>query len=444
MNNTVKVSIIVPVYNVEKYLRQCINSLITQTLEDIEIICVNDGSTDASLEILNEYASRDERVRVISKQNTGYGNTMNIGFSAARGEYIGIVESDDYALPEMFASLYDCAKKHDADLVKSNYFAYKQDAGLNFVEVLKGVPYERVFCPQECVEIQQMTGSCIWSAIYKREFIQENHIVFHETPGASYQDLSFQMLTLLYAKRMVAMKDAFLCYRTDNENSSVKSKEKVFFVMEEFNRWEEFASKEKKEDMIKKSYPKKYVNYIGNYYRVDDLFKYAYVIRMAQEFQRDMERGWLEFAHWKKEDWEQMNFIRTNPMEFYKETCESYFDKYVVGPYIYNEEAKQNGVKETLKNASQIIIYGAGKYGLAVYQNVKEYIDVFCFAVSDEKTAQESIDGVKIKGIDTLLEYKETSVVIVAVRKALQKEIVEKLRGYGFSKVLVVDSDYKF
>ena len=97
-----KVSIVVPVYNVEKYLDECIESIINQSLNDIEIICVNDGSTDSSLEILNNYAQKDKRIIVINKSNSGYGNTMNIGINAAKGEYIGIIESDDFADTKMF------------------------------------------------------------------------------------------------------------------------------------------------------------------------------------------------------------------------------------------------------------------------------------------------------------------------------------------------------
>lgn len=95
MDNKVKVSIVVPIYNVEKYLRQCLDSIVNQTLKNIEIICVNDGSTDNSLKIIQEFADKDSRIKIINKENTGYGNSMNIGFDAAIGEYIGIVESDD-------------------------------------------------------------------------------------------------------------------------------------------------------------------------------------------------------------------------------------------------------------------------------------------------------------------------------------------------------------
>ena len=120
----IKVSIVVPVYNVEKYLRQCMDSIVNQTLKEIEIICVDDGSTDSSGDILDEYASRDNRVRVIHKENKGYGHSMNMGFHAANGKYIGIVESDDYAEPEMFEVLYEEAEKKQLDVIKSSFYFY--------------------------------------------------------------------------------------------------------------------------------------------------------------------------------------------------------------------------------------------------------------------------------------------------------------------------------
>ena len=100
-----KVSVIVPVYNVQEYLAECMESILTQTLQDIEIICVDDGSTDRCVEMLDDYARQDQRVKVIHKSNTGYGNTMNVGMRAAEGEYIGIVESDDRILPNFYERL---------------------------------------------------------------------------------------------------------------------------------------------------------------------------------------------------------------------------------------------------------------------------------------------------------------------------------------------------
>ena len=169
-SDTPKVSIVVPVYNVEKYLRECLDSLLAQKLKDIEIIVVNDGSTDSSADIAAEYAARDSRVRLISKENEGYGKTMNRGFSEARGEYVGIVESDDFADPRMFKDMYKFAKKHDLDLVKANYYEHS-DAGDVFQEPFAGFAYKTVFDPR--VDQRALTVlPIIWSALYRREMIE--------------------------------------------------------------------------------------------------------------------------------------------------------------------------------------------------------------------------------------------------------------------------------
>ena len=114
---SVLVSVLVSVFNVEKYLRQCLDSLIGQTLADIEIICVNDGSTDGSPAILEEYARIDRRVVVVNKANGGLPSARNAGLNVARGRYVGFVDGDDYAAPEMFQKLYEAAEANAADIV---------------------------------------------------------------------------------------------------------------------------------------------------------------------------------------------------------------------------------------------------------------------------------------------------------------------------------------
>ena len=117
----IKVSILVPICNVEKFLDKCLRSIVNQTLKDIEIICINDGSTDNSLEIIKRFTNEDYRIVVIDKSNSGYGDSMNKGMNIAQGEYIGIVESDDFINKDMFMDLYILAKEYNADIVKSNY-----------------------------------------------------------------------------------------------------------------------------------------------------------------------------------------------------------------------------------------------------------------------------------------------------------------------------------
>ena len=183
-----KVSVLVPIYNVEKYLRQCLDSLINQTLEDIEIICINDGSTDSSPEIISEYQAKDNRVKVINKANSGYGASMNMGVDAATGEYIGIVESDDYAENTMFEKLYNQAKANDLDILKSDFVKYWGDTNQCVKAGIIDKDWcDKVFTTDEYKEALNIIPS-IWSAIYRKEFIQTYNIRFSETAGASYQD----------------------------------------------------------------------------------------------------------------------------------------------------------------------------------------------------------------------------------------------------------------
>ena len=122
MNGRVKVSVLVPIYNVEEFLPECLDSLVNQTLKEIEIICINDGSKDNSLDIIKKYATEDKRIVIIDKKNSGYGDSMNRGLKKATGEYVGIVESDDFIDLDAFEKLYKIAKHENVEVVKSNFY----------------------------------------------------------------------------------------------------------------------------------------------------------------------------------------------------------------------------------------------------------------------------------------------------------------------------------
>jgi glycosyltransferase involved in cell wall biosynthesis len=233
-----KLSILVPIYNVEQYLPQCLDSLCAQTLKSLEIICINDGSTDASGAILDEYAKNNSNIVVINKKNSGYGDSMNRGLEAATGEYIGIVESDDFIDAEAFEKLYELAKKTDADIVKANYY-YHSEKGDELHEVVREQKLRRPMTISDDYKIL-LEEPGIWSAIYRREFLNEKKIRFRPTPGASYQDTGFYFKTMCAAEKIVYTRDAFLHYRVDNANSSVKSLEKINYVVEEYADIEKF------------------------------------------------------------------------------------------------------------------------------------------------------------------------------------------------------------
>ena len=238
-----KLSVITPIYNVEPYLEQCLDSLAQQTLHEIEFICINDGSTDGSLEILKKYAERDQRFVVVDKPNSGYGNTMNTGLQLAKGEWIGILESDDFANPDMFERLYTAAEREKCDIVKCNHYKFSDNTNSIFSECF---PKDRCGCTfdphsQENWFIFHTTPS-IWAGVYNREFLEKNRIKFLETPGASFQDTGFVFKGFISASSIYLMHDALIHYRIDREGSSVNGRDKVYCVAEEYEEIHKFLN----------------------------------------------------------------------------------------------------------------------------------------------------------------------------------------------------------
>ena len=281
-----KLSILVPIYNVERYLKECLDSLINQTFKDIEIICINDGSTDSSKEILDEYSSKDQRIKVINKNNTGYGDSMNIGLNEANGEYIGIVESDDFVKNTMFEDLFSIAKKNDSDIVKSDYFYYTTtDKQARKAGKIPKLLENKIINAKSHPILIKMQPS-IWSAIYKKEFLEKNNIRFLETPGASYQDTSFSFKAFALASKVVLTNEAYLYYRQDNENSSIHSKEKVFIINKEYEEITEFLNNhpEIKRFINTTKLIKEYKTYMWNLARIDEKFREQFVDLFSSTF----------------------------------------------------------------------------------------------------------------------------------------------------------------
>lgn len=294
-----KVSIILPIYNVQEYLRECLESVVNQTLKDIEIICVNDGSKDDSLNIIREYEQKDDRIVVITGPNGGYGKAMNKGLDCATGEYIGIVEPDDYVSLEMFEALYRMASERDLDLVKADFYRFTRDAfgkEIRTYEYLDGTGtrYGELLNPSQDPSTIRFTLNT-WTGIYRREMIERYHIRHHETPGASFQDNGFFWQTFIHAERAMILNQPYYLNRRDNPDSSVQSKEKVYcmnieydfirdFLMEDREVWERFKYM---------YWWKKYFNYMFTYERIGDQYKKDYLERMRQEYRRAMQKGEL-------------------------------------------------------------------------------------------------------------------------------------------------------
>ena len=316
-----KVSIVVPVCNAEQYLKQCLDSILGQTLRDIEIICVNDGSKDNSGAMLDEYAQRDDRVRVLHKENTGYGNSMNRGLDMARGEYIGIVESDDWVELDMFEKLYQAAKAAKADVVKSNFFLFygQQPPRDEFFQVIPSRLCGQVFRPLDDLNLEKIDfwngKPSIWSAIYRGGFVRENGIRFHETPGASYQDASFNFKIWACAQRVFCLDRAFLHYRQDNAGSSVNaSSSKAYCVRDEYDEMQRFLQGRPQAELLERVMNRlRFDTYMWNIERLRQPMKGEFARYGAEAFREILAQGRLDQEMFTPGRWKDVQKFVKNP-----------------------------------------------------------------------------------------------------------------------------------
>ena len=231
------VSIIMPIYQVERFLEASLHSARHQTLENIEIICVDDGSTDNCPAILDEATRQDKRVRVIHNSNHGYGYSINCGFKAAKGEYLAILEPDDLMPLNALKVLFDLANENNADLVKGDYCEmYQSEQSIKLVPALihwDETIYNRLFSINQRPDVLvSQIINC--TGIFKRSLIEKNNILLSETPGASYQDVGLFFQLFLYAKRVYFTHECTYYYRSDNPNASTKNKGKLYMAENEY------------------------------------------------------------------------------------------------------------------------------------------------------------------------------------------------------------------
>lgn len=216
------VSVIVPIYNVEKYLEQCVDSILAQTLHDIEVILVDDGSPDACPAMVDAYAAADPRVIAIHQPNGGYGKAVNAGIAAATAPYIGIVEPDDWIDTGMYEALYRRAQETGADIVKSAFYT---ELDTPAVKQSMKAPWADENVPKNCFSLRGFPcfmywHPSIWSCLYRRDFLEQYKLKMSEIPGAGWTDNLFQVQSMCYASCISYVNEAWYHYRKTAENDS--------------------------------------------------------------------------------------------------------------------------------------------------------------------------------------------------------------------------------
>lgn len=233
------VTVIMPSLNVEKYIEKCLTSVINQSLKDIEIICIDAGSTDRTLDIIKKYSELDDRIVVINSDVRSYGYQVNLGIKYANGEYIAILETDDWVDCNMYETLYNVAVKNELDYavadfdyvyeLKNNkicFTRYKQFSGNSDM-------YNLVLL-QDNINKLRTSDFLLWKGIYNKQFILKNKIVLHESPKAAYQDMGFVQQVKTYAQRAMYIDKSFYRYRIGRVGSSTCSLDGMLFYMNEF------------------------------------------------------------------------------------------------------------------------------------------------------------------------------------------------------------------
>lgn len=211
-----KVSIIVPVYNAEKYLRQCVDSILKQTYKNLDVVLVNDGSTDKSKSICDEYAEGDSRVRVVDKANSGVSDTRNVGIDTAIGEYICFSDADDYLMPDYVEYLMKLAESNDADV------AYSSEMFTTFHKEQIANDHVKILTPEEATEaiLLYNVPVGVYSKIFKKKFLDDNKVRFEPNifigEGFNFNTYAFQR-----ANKVIAGKHKIYFYRRDNNESAM-------------------------------------------------------------------------------------------------------------------------------------------------------------------------------------------------------------------------------
>ena len=224
-----KISVIMPVYNVENYLAQCLQSVVDQTLKDIEIILVDDGSTDSSLDICKQYAQKDNRIKIIEQQNQGAGAARNKGLEIATGEYLSILDSDDYFDADMLEKLYNKATVNKLDIVICRCQSIDTLTGeikpMQWSIKQNRLPDKSIFNYKDMPDY--ILGFCVgwsWDKLFKREFVQKNNLKFQNL--RSTNDMLFVFLSLVLADKISVINDVLITHRYNRPNQLSETREK--------------------------------------------------------------------------------------------------------------------------------------------------------------------------------------------------------------------------
>ncbi len=282
------VSIIIPVYNSQETIKQCIDSLLSQTFNDLEIICVNDGSTDKSQKIIEEYMRKDSRVKLITQNHSGIALARNKGRYLSRGEYIIFMNSNDYAKPEMIDLLYKNAKEHESDIVLFSYTSLNPltmeffDEEYPYIELSEDYD-NRAFSPQETYDFMFKIAPDIFNKMFKRDLLEKNNITFIK--ALNYECYLFFIQAYLSARNISLLRKPLVVHRkSDKKNYKEDLKKLDLFKI--FNLEKDYLIRKKLYKELKYQFEKSKKNILIDWYKTinSPFVKILYFIKLFSNY----------------------------------------------------------------------------------------------------------------------------------------------------------------
>ena len=310
---TKKISVIIPVYNVEKYLRECLDSVVNQSFKNIEILCINDGSTDSSLKILEEYAQKDDRIVIINQENQGQGIARNKGIDIASGEYIAFVDPDDFIDLNTFEILYNKFKETEVDVIQFDFATCKENGKPTRNQPLKkrakkylnfNIKNNLIFNWNDFNK-KDFTGLRLGTTdkIYSSKFIKNNNIRF--APTRHGEDNLFSICVLLMAQKILYLNKYFYHYRRRNNSSVNKPSEDNFCVFENVKLLKDFLMKNDLFENNEKTYRDYLIKAFALHYAnipvhsIDKYLKQCAEVLSEIEYQKFLKETEPEYTFWQ-------------------------------------------------------------------------------------------------------------------------------------------------
>lgn len=426
----IKVSIIMPSLNVAAYIRECIESVLGQTLQDIEIICVDAGSVDGTRQILSNYAGADDRITLIDSDIKSYGYQVNTGIAQAKGKYVAILETDDFVLPDMYEKLYLQAETYSLDYAMADFKSFYDDEGrriYNNGNVFANTPdmYGKILSMHDHAKIYNSNDVTLWRGIYSKSFLVDNRILLNETPGAAYQDICFMHRVRMRSRRSMYINEYGYCYRTDRDGSSINSVKGLQYARHEYRYLLEH-------DDI----PEEYLPRVYN--------------MMVSAFVGESTNMLLKLKVWNDEDadcYEWFKNVLTEavragrvPLPGRSELLRRQFDILLrsrdeFAARLLAPQDNLEGLKDIAHKASVIVVCGAGKRGMALIkllqapEFIKENQEILC-ADNNSDIWNTYLDGIKINPMDICAQAYPEAYFVIA-NKLHGMEIKEQLLSDG-------------